>query len=615
LTRLGLHGNELAGSIPSELGRLKNLQELWLGGNALAEMIPAELSNLSNLQYLDLSWNQLAGTIPSELGKLARLRYLFLDNNQVNGEIPASFFALANLDDSLGLFLSHNQLQCSDPVLLAYLNTKHSGTPGEWVSEQRGGQIDSNLAGGAASSITAGAGESIRSGYAVLTVKSGTAPYGTAVVSLKQNGVTISEVGVPASPPTTSARIFIDYRSTVRAVPGRADSGDIDINTGIAIVNHGSADVHITYTLRDMAGATLATGHGTLAAGCHRALFIDQLTDSAPDFALPPDFQSSIQFASLEISGDQPLSIFALRLSVNQRSEALLTTAPIADRTQPLAGSPIYFPQFVDGGGYSSSLILMNTSTSTETGILLFRDDDGAPLAVNQAGGTSSHSFRYSIPSGGTFRFQTDGSVDDLKAGWVQLIPDARTSTPTGWGVFSYNPRSVLVTEAGFPAVVATTHARIYVDLSENHNTGLAIANVTESNASITIKAFQSDGTISVGTSAGQLGLVGRGHGAKFATEFVPGLPSGFTGVLDISSPTPFAAFTMRSLYNERNELLMTTFPVADAIETPRSPLTVPVRDGGGYVTQFILLSPSSASTSTLGLYSQAGAPMAVGWK
>jgi hypothetical protein len=70
--------------------------------------------------------------------------------------------------------------------------------------------MDLTLSAGAAmSSITVGEGETAQAGYAVLAVDWGKAPYGTAVFSFKQNEVTVSEAGVPASPPTTSARIFI----------------------------------------------------------------------------------------------------------------------------------------------------------------------------------------------------------------------------------------------------------------------------------------------------------------------------------------------------------------------------------------------------------------------
>jgi hypothetical protein len=121
--------------------------------------------------------------------------------------------------------------------------------------------------------------------------------------------------------------------------------------------------------------------------------------------------------------------------------------------------------------------------------------------------------------------------------------------------VFGYNPENVLVTESGVPATVPTRHARIYVDLSGEHNTGLAIVNPTRPNANIIITAFQSDGVTGIGTSAGPLQLSANGHSAHFAGEFIAGLPAEFMGMLDITSTTPFAAFTMRSQYNEQEKM------------------------------------------------------------
>ncbi len=480
-----------------------------------------------------------------------------------------------------------------------------------------GSGVSANLkqsAGGSATTSTAGINSTVQAGYAAATVNSGTAPYGTAVFSLKQNGVTVSEAGVPASPPTIAARIFIDYRSSVAAIPARISAGTIDIDTGIAVVNSGSAPANVTYTLRNMAGTTLAIGHGTLAAGAHFGKFIDQLNQVAPDFVLPANFQSTTQFASLEISSDKPLSILALRMTTNQRNEVLYTTTPIADLTQALTSNAIYFPQIADGGGETTSLILLNTSNAIETGTLQIFDDNGNPLVVNQAGGTSGSTFRYSIPNGGAIHFQTDGFPATVKTGWVQLTPDAGTSTPVGAGVFGYNPGNFLVSESGIPATVSTTHARIYVDLSGGHNTGLAVANPANTNASITITAFQSDGVTGIGTSQGPLQLSANGHSAHFANEFIAGLPAEFTGVLDIVSPTPFAALTLRSLNNERNDFLMATFPVADMTRNAPSPIVFPqIVDGGGFVTQFILIGAGGASSVTLNYYGEDGKPLAVG--
>jgi enterochelin esterase-like enzyme len=449
-------------------------------------------------------------------------------------------------------------------------------------------------------------------GYAKLLMNSGTAPYGTAVFMFKQNGITVSEAGVPASPPTTHARVFLDYRSGVLGVPGRSESGKVNINTGIGVVNYGFNKAEITYVLRNTYGSAIATGQGSLSAGYHFAKFIDQLNEVTSGFFLPSDFQ----LGSLDISSDQPLSVIALRMTTNQREEPLFTTIPVADMNQSLANSPIYFPQLADGSGWTTSLILMNTADVEERGSFDIRDNTGLPLVVRSVDGAAASSIRYSIPPGGVFRFQTDGSSEGQKAGWVRLIPDSANNTPVGSGVFGYNPVNVLVTESGIPSVLSTTHARIFVDLTQNHNTGLAIANLSGTAVNPAIRAFRTDGVTSASLSPGLLPLAGFGHDAKFADQLFPGLPADFTGVLDISAPTPFAAITVRSLYNERKDFLLTTFPIADVTRSAPSPIVFPhIADGGGYITQFILLSSQGAAETSLSLYNDSGKQFAAGFK
>jgi hypothetical protein len=114
--------------------------------------------------------------------------------------------------------------------------------------------------------------------------------------------------------------------------------------------------------------------------------------------------------------------------------------------------------------------------------------------------------------------------------------------------------------------------------------------------------------------SQGPLPLAGSGHDAKFANQLISGLPEKFTGVLDIVSPTPFAALTIRSLTNERNDFLMATFPIADMTLAAPSPIVFPhIADGGGYGTQFILLGAGGASITTLNFYVEDGMPLAIG--
>ena len=96
LTKLWLNGNQLTGTIPPGLSNLGALVSLWLGGNKLTGSIPLELGNLGALKVLDLHHNQLTGTIPPELGNLGALEVLLLHDNQLTGTIPPPLKRLCN---------------------------------------------------------------------------------------------------------------------------------------------------------------------------------------------------------------------------------------------------------------------------------------------------------------------------------------------------------------------------------------------------------------------------------------------------------------------------------------------------------------------------------------
>ena len=208
----------------------------------------------------------------------------------------------------------------------------------------------------------------------------------------------------------------------------------------------------------------------------------------------------------------------------------------------------------------------------------------------------SAATFNYSIPAGGLYLLRTDGVPATVNTGSMQVVPDTGASTPAGAGVFSYAPlgtlfsSQIVVTESGVPAATPTSHALVYVDQSNGHMTGVAIAAPNATPVHVTLRALQSDGVTVAGL--GSLDLVGNGHDARFVQEFIPALPAGFTGVLDISATTPFVALTLRALTNIRDEFLLTTFPVADFNQPSPVPILFPqVADGAGFLTQIILLN------------------------
>ena len=138
VTGLWLDGNQLSGSIPSELGNLANLERLSLSRNSLSGPIPPGLLNLTELKELYLHTNQLSGTIPSSLSNLAGLEILLLYGNRFTGTIPSS---LGNLSDLVELNLSSNDLTDVIPpelgrlTKLTYLSLRSNGLTGPIPSE------------------------------------------------------------------------------------------------------------------------------------------------------------------------------------------------------------------------------------------------------------------------------------------------------------------------------------------------------------------------------------------------------------------------------------------------------------------------------------------------
>ena len=107
LEYLDLSFNSINGSIPFEIGNLRNVVALNLSSNSLSSVIPSFLGNLTNLEYLDLSFNSINGSIPSEIGNLKNLAALNLSSNYLSSVIPSS---LGNLTNLVTLSLTWNSL-------------------------------------------------------------------------------------------------------------------------------------------------------------------------------------------------------------------------------------------------------------------------------------------------------------------------------------------------------------------------------------------------------------------------------------------------------------------------------------------------------------------------
>ncbi|CAJ1930860.1 unnamed protein product [Sphenostylis stenocarpa] len=85
---LDLSQNSLSGSLPDEVGRLKNIGKMSVAENNLSSEIPETIGDCISLEYLCLQGNSFHGIIPSSLASLKGLRVLDMSQNLLIGSIP-----------------------------------------------------------------------------------------------------------------------------------------------------------------------------------------------------------------------------------------------------------------------------------------------------------------------------------------------------------------------------------------------------------------------------------------------------------------------------------------------------------------------------------------------
>ncbi|XP_015160718.1 LRR receptor-like serine/threonine-protein kinase EFR [Solanum tuberosum] len=130
LTSIDIQDNNLAGNIPSEFGKLKQLQGLYLSNNKLQGHIPEAVCHLSNLVKLTLQVNELSGLIPECFGNLSMLQKIYLDSNKFSSKFPLSLWKMSGL---LYLSVSRNSIEGEVPsdiggmkaIVELYLSSNH----------------------------------------------------------------------------------------------------------------------------------------------------------------------------------------------------------------------------------------------------------------------------------------------------------------------------------------------------------------------------------------------------------------------------------------------------------------------------------------------------------
>src|SRR5439155_7449895 len=254
------------------------------------------------------------------------------------------------------------------------------------------------------------------------------------------------------------------------------------VNTGLAIANPNSQAATLTFSFTDQNGNTFGSGTTTIPENGQTAAFLNQA----------PFNSTAIPAGAFTFSSSLPVAVIALRGFTNERGEFLITTLPVANLTGTPTVTPVTFPHFASGGGWTTQIVLVNTTDNALTGTVQFRDQSGQNTTVT-VNGQSNSSFPYSIPARSSQKLQTSGTASSTTAGSVLVSPSGNSATPSGLAIFSFRNAGVTVTEAGVPAIPSGTAFLLYVEAAGDfsagatgsNQTGLAIANSSTTLATV----------------------------------------------------------------------------------------------------------------------------------
>jgi hypothetical protein len=435
-----------------------------------------------------------------------------------------------------------------------------------------------------------------RVGFGRIRSSSSVTPSGVTIIGFHQNGTLVTEAGIPASLPIRAGRAYVEFNGQV--------------NTGLAICNSNNQDAVVSFYFTDSAGNNFGSNTLTVTANHQIVAFVNQ----------SPFNGTAVTQATLTFTSNVPVSIAALRTLLNERNDFIVSALPIVDLQGQNSTDAVVVPHFANGGGWRSQIVLVNPGDAPLSGNVQFfgqgQAGSAAPLLTLSINGTSNSTFTYTIAPRSFIRMNTSGA-GNVQVGSVRVTPDQNNSAPSISTTFSLLTNGVTVSESTVATISPGLTFRTYLQssgataVSGSVQTGLAIANPSSGPVDANLELLTVDGAPT--GLATTVTIPSGGQIARFVRELFPQLNSSFEGVLRLKSTTPLVMTALREIINERGDSIFTsTPPVNEATFTNPEMMFPLVVSGGGYSSQFVLLSvsPEAVISGNVWLLSATGVPL-----
>jgi len=133
-------------------------------------------------------------------------------------------------------------------------------------------------------------------------------------------------------------------------------TSDGRVRSGIAIMNSSPNATTVKFDLLNLDGSPVGlSGSVDIPALGQRSMFLNEVPGLQP---LATPFKGFVRIAT---SNSASIAVTGLRGHLNERGDFLIATTPPVDESSAPPTQAV-FPQLVDGGGYTTQLILYGSS-------------------------------------------------------------------------------------------------------------------------------------------------------------------------------------------------------------------------------------------------------------
>lgn len=310
--------------------------------------------------------------------------------------------------------------------------------------------------------------------------------------------------------------------------------------TGVALANIATVPATIPVVLQDDNGAALGTGTISLPAQGHKSFVLTQ------DYPATAGQRGSMRFETP--AGGQ---ISALGLRVNGTA---VTSIPVLASSAPGGGT---LTHIASGGGWQTTITLVNPGATPAQAHLEFHDNSGAALPLELAwlpsgASTVASTLDLTFDAGATLTLATQGAGAPTEVdGSAQLTTDGAIGA---YGIFRND-------STGQEAVVPleSRNANAYVLAFDNTNgllTGLALANSATGAVKVPVILRDDTGAMIDSTS---VSLAGQGH-ASFLLTSLSAATANQRGTIEFDVPAGSQIGTLGLRFTPSG--VFTTIPV-----------------------------------------------------